>query len=87
MDYYPKLVIRDPVGPIKTKGRSKITTRIKSCIETSDENRQKRSCAYYEEQGHISTACAKCKIICNLCKMSRTEHLDCLYMFSFSYGM
>lgn len=42
MDYYPKHVICDPVGPMKMKGRPKIATRIRSGIELSKENRQKR---------------------------------------------
>lgn len=51
--------VRDPVGPVKTKGRPKNATRIKSGVETSNENRRKRSCGYCGEVGHISTGCAK----------------------------
>lgn len=61
-EWYSELDVRDPVGPVRTKGRPRIATRIRSGIETSSENRRKRSCGCCGEQGHISTGCGKRKL-------------------------
>lgn len=55
----PQLTVHDPLGPMKTKDRPKVATRIRSGIENSTENRRKRLCGYCGKQGHISTGCAK----------------------------
>lgn len=60
--YYPKLIIRDLVEPMKTKRHLKIVMRIRYGIELSNKNRRKRSCGFCGDQGHISTICAKRKL-------------------------
>lgn len=62
MDCYPEFVICYLVRPMKTKGCSKITTRIRSSTETNNENSQKRSWGCYGEQGHISIGFTKHKL-------------------------
>lgn len=54
------LVIRESTWTCK--GRSKIATRLRSGIERNSENKQKKSCGCYGEQGHILTRCAKRKM-------------------------
>lgn len=61
-EWISELDVRDPVGPVRTKGHPRIATRIRSGIETSNEIRRKRSCGYCGEQGHISTGCGKRKL-------------------------
>lgn len=62
IDSYPQLMVRDPIGPVRTKGRPKIATRMGSGTKMSTEKRRKRSCGYCGELGHISTGCGKCKL-------------------------
>lgn len=50
-DEYPQLVIRDPIGPTKTKGHPNIDTQARSEIDTSTEN--------IKEKGLVSTMWSK----------------------------
>lgn len=50
MNCHPGIIIRDPTGHVKTKGLPKIAMRIRSSIEASNENRQKKSCAFCEDK-------------------------------------
>lgn len=42
----PELVLRDPTGLVKTKGRSKIATRLRSRMDIISGNKRKGSCRY-----------------------------------------
>ncbi|KAK2972450.1 hypothetical protein RJ640_003876, partial [Escallonia rubra] len=56
-----QISIRDPNAPVKTKGRPKVATRLKSSIELAKEEKKQRTCAYYHGKGHYRTGCAKRK--------------------------
>lgn len=62
IDSYPQLMVRDPIGPVRTKGRPKIATRMGSGTKMSTEKRRKRSCGYCGELGHIPTGCGERKL-------------------------
>ncbi|KAK2976094.1 hypothetical protein RJ640_009526 [Escallonia rubra] len=57
-----QISIRDPAAPIKTKGRPKVATRLKSSIELAKEEKTQRTCAYCHGKGHYRTGCAKRKV-------------------------
>nr|KAJ0186568.1 hypothetical protein LSAT_V11C900465330 [Lactuca sativa] len=57
VDMMPQLSIRDPLGPVITKGRPKLASRIKSFLEAP----KKRTCSYYQGLGHYATSCSKRK--------------------------
>ncbi|KAK2981640.1 hypothetical protein RJ640_000206 [Escallonia rubra] len=59
-----QISIRDPAAPIKTKGRPKVATRLKSSIELAKEEKKQRTCAYCHGKGHYRTGCAKRKDQC-----------------------
>ncbi|KAK2990353.1 hypothetical protein RJ640_000799 [Escallonia rubra] len=59
-----QISIRDPAAPIKTKGRPKVATRLKSSIELAKEEKKQRTCAYCHGKGHYRTGCAKRKDHC-----------------------
>ncbi|XP_061359485.1 protein FAR1-RELATED SEQUENCE 5-like [Gastrolobium bilobum] len=52
--------VRDPIHPIKTKGRPKVASRIKSGIELS--SKQQKTCSYCGGKGHNKTGCQKHKM-------------------------
>ncbi|KAK2986172.1 hypothetical protein RJ640_006207, partial [Escallonia rubra] len=56
-----QISIRDPTAPVKTKGRPKVATRLKSSIELAKEEKKQRTCAYCHGKGHYRTGCAKRK--------------------------
>ncbi|KAL4568104.1 hypothetical protein LXL04_023705 [Taraxacum kok-saghyz] len=57
VDMMPQISVRDPLGPINTKGRPKVASRIKSCLEAP----KKRTCSYCQRLGHYATSCPKRK--------------------------
>ncbi|KAL4579909.1 hypothetical protein LXL04_016079 [Taraxacum kok-saghyz] len=57
VDMMPQISVRDPLGPINTKGRTKVASRIKSCLEAP----KKRTCSYCQRLGHYATSCPKRK--------------------------
>ncbi|KAK2979103.1 hypothetical protein RJ640_005854 [Escallonia rubra] len=59
-----QISIRDPAAPIKTKGRPKVATRLKSSIELTKEENKQRTYAYCHGKGHYRTGCAKRKDQC-----------------------
>nr|KAJ0191387.1 hypothetical protein LSAT_V11C800445480 [Lactuca sativa] len=56
-DMMPQLSIRDPLGPVTTKGHPKLASRIKSSLEAP----KKRKCSYCQGLGHYGTSCSKIK--------------------------
>ncbi|XP_061347848.1 protein FAR1-RELATED SEQUENCE 5-like [Gastrolobium bilobum] len=52
--------VRDPIHPIKTKGRPKVASRIKSSLELS--LKQQKTCSYCGGKGHNKTGCQKHKM-------------------------
>ncbi|KAK4275955.1 hypothetical protein QN277_018964 [Acacia crassicarpa] len=56
--------MRDPTQQIKTKRRPKVASRMKSSIEMS--TKQKRTCSYYQGNGHYKTGCSKQKVCVKL---------------------
>ncbi|KAK2976484.1 hypothetical protein RJ640_002934 [Escallonia rubra] len=64
MESMHQISIRDPVAPVKTKGRPKVATRLKSSIELAKEEKKQRTCAYCHGKGHYRTGCAKRKDHC-----------------------
>ncbi|KAK2995484.1 hypothetical protein RJ640_016840, partial [Escallonia rubra] len=56
-----QISIRDPTAPVKTKGRPKVATRLKSSVELAKEEKKQRNCAYCHGKGHYPTGCAKQK--------------------------
>ncbi|KAK2969093.1 hypothetical protein RJ640_013780, partial [Escallonia rubra] len=56
-----QISIRDPAAPIKTKGRPKVASRLKSSIELAKKEKKQRTCAYCHGKGHYRTGCAKRK--------------------------
>ncbi|KAL4554476.1 hypothetical protein LXL04_039307 [Taraxacum kok-saghyz] len=57
VDMMPQISVRDPLGPFNTKGRPKVASRIKSCLEAP----KKRTCSYCQRLGHYATSCSKRK--------------------------
>ncbi|XP_061360344.1 protein FAR1-RELATED SEQUENCE 5-like [Gastrolobium bilobum] len=49
--------VRDPTQAVKTKGRPKVASRIKSSIELAA--KQQKTCSYCREKGHNKTSCKK----------------------------
>ncbi|XP_061355857.1 protein FAR1-RELATED SEQUENCE 5-like [Gastrolobium bilobum] len=47
--------VRDPTQPIKTKGRPRIASRIKSSMELS--TKQQKTCSYCQGKGHNKSGC------------------------------
>nr|XP_043623159.1 uncharacterized protein LOC122594937 [Erigeron canadensis] len=46
VDMSQQFFVSDPILPVKTKGRPKVSTRMKSSIEKALEPKKKKSCAY-----------------------------------------
>ncbi|KAK2976731.1 hypothetical protein RJ640_018204 [Escallonia rubra] len=59
MESIHQISIRDPAAPVKTKGRPKVATRLKSSIELTKEEKKQRTCAYCHGKSHYRTGCAK----------------------------
>ena len=57
-----KIYVFDPTSPIKTKGRPKVATRIKSGMEMAMELKKRKGCGYCKEKGHNTTGCQKRKV-------------------------
>ncbi|XP_023769938.2 protein FAR1-RELATED SEQUENCE 5 [Lactuca sativa] len=57
VDMMSQLSVCDPLGPTTTKGRPKLTIRIKSSLEAP----KKRTCSYCQGFGHYATSCSKRK--------------------------
>ncbi|CAI9272323.1 unnamed protein product [Lactuca saligna] len=57
VDMVHQLSVRDPLGPINTKGRPRVASRIKSSLEAP----KKRTCSYCQRLGHYATSCSKRK--------------------------
>ena len=53
--------VRDPTQPVKTKGRPKVASRIKSSIELS--TKQQKTCSYCQGKGHNKTGCQMLKVL------------------------
>ncbi|XP_061343800.1 protein FAR1-RELATED SEQUENCE 5-like [Gastrolobium bilobum] len=51
--------VRDPTQLVKTKGRPRVASRIKSSVEMS--TKQQRTCSYCQGKGHYKTGCQKLK--------------------------
>lgn len=62
VDFTPPIYVRDPTGPVKTKGRPKIPTRIRSALDLAEQNRKKRPCGSCDEKDHNSIDCPKRKM-------------------------
>nr|KAJ0225847.1 hypothetical protein LSAT_V11C100002080 [Lactuca sativa] len=58
VDMIPQLSVRDPFGPITTKGRPKNASRLTSCLVVP----KKRTCSYCQRLGHYATSCSKRKV-------------------------
>ncbi|XP_020266937.1 uncharacterized protein LOC109842476 [Asparagus officinalis] len=54
-----EILIRDPSGPVKTKGRPRGASRYKSEIEESQSKKdiKHRKCGNYQQLGHYKTGC------------------------------
>ncbi|KAL4585699.1 hypothetical protein LXL04_010323 [Taraxacum kok-saghyz] len=50
VDMMPQISVRDPLGPINTKGRPGVASRIKSSLEAP----KKRTCSYCQRLGHYT---------------------------------
>ena len=60
-----QITIRDPDGPVKTKGRPTQVDRIKAGIEISQEKgiKKQRTCGFCKEKGHYITSCHLVKVL------------------------
>ena len=54
--------VSDPTIPVKTKGRPRVATRIKSGIEVAKETKKQRTCSYCGGKGHYITGCQQKKV-------------------------
>ncbi|GAB2235204.1 hypothetical protein Droror1_Dr00027698 [Drosera rotundifolia] len=57
----PTIVVIDPNGPVKTKGRLKVAERIKSGVEMSIASSKQKTCGFCHLKGHNTTGCPKRK--------------------------
>ncbi|XP_061373449.1 protein FAR1-RELATED SEQUENCE 5-like [Gastrolobium bilobum] len=62
--------VRDPTQLVKTKGRPRVASRIKSSMEMS--TKQQRTCSYCQGKGHYKTGCQKLKVTISPEVASRT---------------
>ncbi|GJT20162.1 FAR1-related sequence 5-like protein [Tanacetum coccineum] len=56
------IIACDLINRVKTKGRSKAATRIKSGLEISMEAKKRNKCSYCKAKGHNITRCPKKKM-------------------------
>ncbi|GJZ67351.1 FAR1-related sequence 5-like protein, partial [Tanacetum coccineum] len=56
------IIASDPINRVKTKGRPKTATRIKSGLEISMEAKKRKKCSYCKAIGHNITKCPKKKM-------------------------
>ncbi|KAK2971069.1 hypothetical protein RJ640_022624 [Escallonia rubra] len=62
VEHMHQISIRDPAAPVKTKGRPKIATRLKSGLELAKEAKKQRTCSNCGVKGHNKSGCPKRKI-------------------------
>ncbi|KAL9252054.1 FAR1-RELATED SEQUENCE 5-like protein [Drosera capensis] len=60
-DLLSQVCVKDPAGPVKTKGHPKVAKRIKSGLEESLVAAKQRTCRYCCAKGHYSAGCPKRK--------------------------
>ncbi|XP_061342039.1 protein FAR1-RELATED SEQUENCE 5-like [Gastrolobium bilobum] len=64
--------VRDPMHPVKTKGRPKVASRLKSSIELI--SKQHKTCSYCGGKGHNKTSCEKRKM--DIAREKQKEYKD-----------
>ncbi|GJS88825.1 FAR1-related sequence 5-like protein [Tanacetum coccineum] len=55
----PDVLVSDHIVRVKTKGRPKVATRIKSGMEASMNSKKQKACSYCRGTGHYITRCPK----------------------------
>lgn len=74
MECYSDLSVREPVGPVRTKGHPKIATRIRSGIETCSKNRWKRCVVTVGNKDIYPRGVQNISLVRNYYKTSRTDY-------------
>ncbi|KAL6537544.1 hypothetical protein OROMI_026078 [Orobanche minor] len=66
VDMSQHILVLDPINRVKTKGRPKVATRVKSSIEIYMDDKKKKRCGYCKGKGHNTTGCQQRKVMAEL---------------------